>query len=214
MTSPPVAVYGSGGFSREVAWLAEVCGRRVVCFVDDDASRVGRRLNDIEVLSPDVAASRFEDAEVVVAIGSPKARAAVAERAIARGLRPATLVHPHVERSRWITFGAGAVVCAGNILTTNIVLGDYVQINLDCTIGHDVTLDDFSTLAPGVHVSGCVRIGKRAYVGTGASIINGTLEQPLIIGDDAVVGAGACVTRSVDPGVTVVGVPAKPRVKA
>jgi sugar O-acyltransferase (sialic acid O-acetyltransferase NeuD family) len=205
-----VAVYGSGGFAREVAWLAEACGHQVVCFVDDDASRVGRRLNDIEVLAPDVAASRFADARVVAAIGNPAARADVMGRAVARGLRPATLVHPRVERSRWITVGAGAVICAGNILTTNIVIGDYVQINLDCTVGHDVTLDDLSTLAPGVHVSGCVRIGKRAYVGTGATIINGTLDEPLIVGDDAVVGAGACVTRSVEPGITVVGVPAKP----
>jgi sugar O-acyltransferase (sialic acid O-acetyltransferase NeuD family) len=213
VTAGPVAVYGSGGFAREVAWLAEACGHRVVCFVDDDASRVGRRLNDIEVVSPDVAASRFADAGVVAAIGNPAARADVMARAVARGLRPATLVHPRVEHSRWIVFGAGAVICAGNILTTNIVIGDYVQINLDCTVGHDVTLDDFSTLAPGVHVSGCVRIGKRAYVGTGATIINGTLDQPLIVGDDAVVGAGACVTRSVDSGVTVVGVPAKPLTK-
>jgi sugar O-acyltransferase (sialic acid O-acetyltransferase NeuD family) len=170
-------------------------------------------LNDIDVVSPDVAAARFADAGVVVAIGSPRARCTVAERAIARGLRTATLIHPHVERSRWVTVGTGTVICAGNILTTNIIIGDHVQINLDCTVGHDVTLDDFSTLAPGVHVSGCVRIGKRAYIGTGATIINGTLEAPLTIGEDAVVGAGACVTRSVDPGVTVVGVPAKPLAK-
>jgi sugar O-acyltransferase (sialic acid O-acetyltransferase NeuD family) len=213
VTPASVAIYGSGGFAREVAWLAEACGHHVACFVDDDPSHVGRRLNDIDVVSPDVAAARFADAAIVVAIGNPTARRDVVSRAVARGLRPATLIHPHVERSRWITIGSGAVICAGNILTTNIVIGDHVQINLDCTIGHDVTLDDFSTLAPGVHVSGCVRIGRRAYVGTGATIINGTLDQPLIVGDDAVVGAGACVTRSVEPGTTVVGVPAKPLAK-
>jgi sugar O-acyltransferase (sialic acid O-acetyltransferase NeuD family) len=210
VTTPPVAVYGSGGFAREVAWLAEVCGHQVVCFIDDDSSRIGKRLNDIDVVSLDVAASRFPDAGVVAAIGSPVGRVTVVGRAIARRLRPATLIHPRVERSRWITLGTGAVICAGNILTTNIAIGDYVQVNLDCTIGHDVMLDDFSTLAPGVHVSGCVHVGKRAYIGTGATIINGTPDQPLVVGDDAVVGAGACVTRSVEPGVTVVGVPARP----
>jgi acetyltransferase-like isoleucine patch superfamily enzyme len=102
------------------------------------------------------------------------------------------------------------VICAGTILTTNITLGDHVQINLDCTIGHDVELEEYATLAPGVHVSGCVRIGSGAYVGTGAVIINGDQEQPLTIGTGAVIGAGACVTRSVEPGTTVVGVPAKP----
>ena len=72
------------------------------------------------------------------------------------------------------------------------------------------SIPDALRLAPGVHVSGWVRLGRRTYVGTGAAIINGTQEQPLVIGDDAIVGAGACVTRSVEAGVTVVGVPAKP----
>jgi acetyltransferase-like isoleucine patch superfamily enzyme len=53
-------------------------------------------------------------------------------------------------------------------------------------------------------------LGKRVYVGTGAVIKNGTPTQPIVIGDDAVIGAGACVTKSVAPGLTVVGVPARP----
>jgi sugar O-acyltransferase (sialic acid O-acetyltransferase NeuD family) len=210
MTPPRIAVYGGGGFAREVAWLAEACGHEVVCFIDDDPSKIGRTLNDIRVLSIEEAASAFTDAHVAAAIGSPKTRETVTRRAEQHGFRLATLVHPRVERSRWVTFGDGAVICAGNILTTNITIGRHVQINLDCTIGHDVIMDDFATLAPGVHVSGWVTLGRRAYVGTGASIINGTEDRPLVIGEDAVVGAGACVTRSVDPGVTAVGVPAKP----
>ena len=210
MTLAPVAVYGGGGFAREVAWLAEACGCQVVCFIDDDASKIGRTLNEIRVMSIDEAAAVHKDAYVAAAIGSPKTRETVTRRAEQHGFRLATLVHPRAERSRWITFGTGVVICAGTILTTNITIGDHVQVNLDCTIGHDVRMADFATLAPGVHVSGWVSIGRRAYIGTGAAIINGTDEHPLVIGDDAVVGAGACVTRSVDAGVTVVGVPAKP----
>jgi len=71
-------------------------------------------------------------------------------------------------------------------------------------------MGDFTTLAPGVHISGCVHLGKRVYVGTGAVIINGTQEEPIVIGDDAVIGAGACVIKSVPTGQTVVGVPARP----
>jgi len=112
--------------------------------------------------------------------------------------------------SKWIEIGEGTVICAGNILTTNIVLGKQVQINLDCTLGHDVVLSDYATLAPGVHVSGCVQIGRRAYIGTGAEILNGTQNDPIVIGDDAVIGAGACVTCSIPSGQTWVGVPAKP----
>jgi len=121
-----------------------------------------------------------------------------------------TIMHPDTERSEWLEIAEGVVICAGNILTTNIKLGHHVQINLDCTIGHDVIMGDYTTLAPGVHVSGWVHFGKRVYVGTGAVIINGTEEKPLSIGDDAVIGAGACVTKSVPPLETWGGVPAKP----
>jgi acetyltransferase-like isoleucine patch superfamily enzyme len=53
-------------------------------------------------------------------------------------------------------------------------------------------------------------MGKRVYLGTGAVIINGTQEEPLIIEDDVVIGAGACVTKSLSAKQTYVGVPAKP----
>jgi sugar O-acyltransferase (sialic acid O-acetyltransferase NeuD family) len=209
MSIERVAVFGGGGFAREVAWLAETCGYSIACFIDDDATKVGRVFNAVPIVSLQECAMKFPSIRVAAGIGDPASRKSVIDRVVAVGLQPCSLIHPRVERSRWIEFGTGVVVCAGNILTTNIVIGDYAQINLDCTIGHDVELAEYATLAPGVHVSGYVRIGRGAYIGTGAVIINGTCEQPLTIGAGAVVGAGACVTRSVEPGVTAVGVPAK-----
>jgi len=205
-----VAIYGAGGFAREVAWLAESSDLDVVCFIDDDPHQRGKTLNGIPVMGLEDAKGRYPDASLVVAVGSPQVRERMAKKAADWGFSFATIIHPRVERSRWIEVGDGSVIAAGNILTTNIRLGKHVQINLDCTIGHDVVMEDYVTLAPGVHVSGWVRLGKRVYVGTGAVIINGTKEAPLVIGDDAVIGAGAVVTKSVPTGVTVVGVPARP----
>lgn len=210
MNNRAIAVYGSGGSGREVAWLAQICGFQVLCFIDDDSSKIGRTVNEIPVMSIGQVAARFPNVPVAAGIGCPSAREAVIARVVRHQLVPAALVHPGVERSRWVTFGTGVVICAGSILTTNIIVGDHVQINVDCSISHDVHLGDYATLAPGVHVSGFVTIGKRVQIGTGAAIINGTPAAPLTIGDDVVVGAGACVTRSVEAGLTVVGVPARP----
>jgi sugar O-acyltransferase (sialic acid O-acetyltransferase NeuD family) len=210
-----IVIYGAGGFAREVAWLAECCASedracKPVCFIDDDVASHGKILNGLPVMGLEEARGEFPRARVVGGLGSPQVRQRVMEKAAAAGFRFATLIHPNVERSRWVEFGDGAVVCAGNILTANISLGPHVQINLDCTIGHDVLMGDYTTLAPGVHVSGWVHFGRRVYVGTGAVIINGTQDAPILIGDDAIIGAGACVVRSVPAGETVVGVPAKP----
>jgi sugar O-acyltransferase (sialic acid O-acetyltransferase NeuD family) len=215
MTVQQIAVYGAGGFAREVAWLVQSCNGleqlyEVVCFIDDNPATHGTLINGIPSMNLDAACRHFPEAAAVIGIGAPQTRQKVAEKVAASGLKAATIVHPRTEMSDWIEIGEGTVICAGNILTTNIILGKQVQINLDCTVGHDVIMEDYATLAPGVHISGCVHLGKRVYVGTGAVIINGTQDAPLVISDDAIVGAAACVTKSVSPGVTVVGVPAKP----
>jgi sugar O-acyltransferase (sialic acid O-acetyltransferase NeuD family) len=181
-----------------------------VCFVDDDQANHGTTLNDLPVMGLAAARERFPRARIVGAIGSPQLRQHLMEKAAAMGFEFATVLHPRIECSRWVDIGAGTVICAGNMLTTNIVLGKHVQINMDCTIGHDVLMGDYATLAPGVHISGYVHLGKRVYVGTGAVFIHGAQDAPLVIGEDVVVGAGACVTRSVPAGLTVVGVPARP----
>lgn len=217
MLREQIAIYGAGGFAREVAWLAQECkaevtraGYEVVCFIDDNTSLQGSTLNHIPVFSLLDAHRRLPQVKIVGGIGNPRVRQLLMQKAAELGFSYATLIHPRVERSKWLEIGAGTVVCAGSILTTNIVLGEHVQINLSCTIGHDVVMGDYTTLAPGVHVSGWVHFGRRVYVGTGAVIINGSQEHPLMIGDDAVIGAGACVVKPVPPGATVVGVPAKP----
>jgi len=211
MNNKKIAIYGGSGFGREVAWLVESCqdGRVVACFIDDDEKKQGIVLNDVPVLSLEQAAEQHPDAKIVGGIGNPRIRELLINKAATRGFSFDTLVHPRVEMSKWLEIGIGTVICAGDILTTNIRLGAHVQINLDCTIGHDVVLDDYTTLAPGVHVSGCVQCGKRVYIGTGAVILNGTQENPITIGDDAIIGAGACVTKSIPAGQTWVGVPAK-----
>lgn len=213
-----VVIYGGGGFGREIAWLVESCSapdkRYNIAYIIDDAPEShGTRLNDIEVVSLETARARVPGAQLVSAIGVPKLRETLTIRAKAAGFEPGTFVHPRVERSGWIEIGEGTVICAGNTLTTNIRLGRHVQINLGCTVGHDVVMGDFTTLAPGVHVSGWVHFGRRVYVGSGAVLINGHVGAPLTVGDDAVIGAGACVVRSVPPGITVAGVPAKELVR-
>lgn len=216
---PPkkVAVYSVGGFGREVAWLIGSCitpggdsEYDLLCFLDDDPQKQGQVINGLSVRSLDSLSEKARDTHLVVAVGSPRTRRGIVEKAERSGFEFETIVHPRVERSAYLDIGEGSVICAGCILTVNIVIEKHVQINLDCTIGHDVRIGAFTTLAPGVHVSGCVHLGEEVYIGTGATIINGTFDEPLIIEDKVVVGAGACVTKSIPTGQTVVGIPARP----
>ena len=213
-----LAVYGCGGFGRELAWLAATpaTGRphfRMVAFVDDDPERLGRTVGDWPVLTLPTLIERHPGAQVSIGAGAPKVRETLAGKLDAAGVASPLLIDASVRDAHRSTYGDGTVICAGSILTCDVTLGRHVQINLDCTIGHDAVLEDFVTLAPGVHVSGWVRIERGAYIGTGASIINGVEGRPLVVGAGATVGAGAVVTRAVEPGSLVVGVPAKAKLQ-
>ena len=209
-------IFGAGGFGREVASWADRAqwqgrGFKVVGFVDDNL--VAAELNGLPVLTLATAAERHPQAGVLATVGQPRVRERLIAKAAEIGLRAtAPLLHPNIEYDQqYVSFGEGVVVCAGNILTVNIEVEAHVQINLDCTVGHDAVLRAYSTLSPGVHISGNVTLEECSFLGTGAVTVQGLPGRPLVIGADSVVGAGAVVTRDVAPGTTVVGVPARAR---
>ncbi len=81
------------------------------------------------------------------------------------------IIHPSVvfdTRNNKIKMGIGNILCAGSILTTDIIIKDFALINLNCTIGHDVEIASFTTFSPGVHISGNVKVGENVFLGTGA----------------------------------------------
>ena len=64
-------------------------------------------------------------------------------------------------------------------------------------------------IAPGVAISGAVKVGDLAMMGVGSCAIQG-----VTIGKGAMVGAGAAVVRDIPDGALAVGVPARVRREA
>jgi sugar O-acyltransferase (sialic acid O-acetyltransferase NeuD family) len=205
-----LVIVGAGGFGREVAWLAsEVLEPyRVIGFLDDQHDLAERDLGGFPHLGPVTDWQRHADASFVVAIGNPRTRASVVERMNACGtVNYGSLVHRDCRIGPACSLGAGSIVCAGCILTTNVVVGAHTIINIGSTIGHDVRIGAFVTLAPQAAVSGCVTIATGVEVGTAASI-----RQGLTIGEGGMLGMGSALTKNIPPNTFFFGVPAK-RVK-
>jgi sugar O-acyltransferase (sialic acid O-acetyltransferase NeuD family) len=203
-----VAIYGAGGFAREVAWLLEDCPQHELVAFIDDSPHAPREIHGIEVLAFERFTREHKGTATTIAIANPKIRERLARKCELAGVPFATVAHPSARMSKRVRLSEGSIICCGNILTVDIDIGRHVHINLDCTIGHDVRIGDHVTLAPGVHVSGNVHIERGVTIGTGATIINGMPGFPIVIGEHAVIGAGACVTKSVEAGCLYAGVPA------
>lgn len=104
-------------------------------------------------------------------------------------------IHPAVPMGRrlWLDHGLGFVV------------GSTALIEDDVSIWHGVTLGtDLKDLGPTRHP----RLRRGCTIGAGAILLGG-----IDIGENAVVAAGAVVTKSVPAGATVAGVPARERAR-
>ncbi|MET0822414.1 MAG: DapH/DapD/GlmU-related protein [Aeromicrobium sp.] len=99
-------------------------------------------------------------------------------------------------RNVFVNHGCTAVVVGGIEIGDDVMIGPNVQL---ISGGHSLdpeTRRTVSTCAP-------VRIGRGAWLGAGSTILPG-----VTVGDDAVVAAGAVVTKDVAPRTLVGGVPA------
>lgn len=202
-------IIGAGGFGREVAWLVERINEvnptwNLKGFIDDNESLWGNVEGDYPVLGGCEYLKSLGDVYAVCAVGSAKVRKIIIGRIKESNVKFATLIDPSVLVSKRVEIGEGSIICAGTIITVDIRIGNHVIINLDCTIGHDVDIEDFVTIYPSVNLSGNVLIGQCTELGTGTQIIQGKT-----ITANSIVGAGAVVVKNIEEPGTYVGSPAK-----
>ena len=212
------AIYGASGCGRGIMPLArdmlrsEGLADSELVFIDDDPSLTV--INNQRVY----CYSEFADLSaklkrVSVAIANSRIRESLASRLESDGMVPWTVIAQNAVIMDDVQVGEGAIISPFVTLTSNIRIGRFFHANLYSYVEHDCIIGDFVTFAPGVKCNGNVVIEDHAYIGTGAILKQGKPGEPLVIGKGAVVGMGSVVTKSVAPGTTVVGNPAKPMVR-
>ena len=210
----PLVIIGAGGFGREVLELIRDINNATPAFeflgfLDDGQTsselleRVGAR-----TLGPSSRLAEI-DASFVIAIGAAEPRRQIDALARSHGREAVAVIHPWATIGRDVEIGEGAVVAAGARLTTHVFVGRHAHVNINCTVGHDAIIEDFATLAGGVHLGGGCVIEEGASLGLGSVVL-----PNVRVGRGAVVGAGAVVVRDVAPGATVLGAVARPTLAA
>jgi sugar O-acyltransferase (sialic acid O-acetyltransferase NeuD family) len=215
-------VIGAGGFGKEVMplaahWLPIWDGvdhdSKLVFVVEDQYFKPNQQVNGYRVMSmTEFLNAPASERRYNISIGNSAVRERIANSIPADVAKPFSIVAPNHVSLDENTLGEGAIFCGFTTVTSNAKIGRFFHANLYSYVAHDCVIGDFVTFAPGVMCNGHVVIEDHAYIGTGAIIRDGT-DKPIVIGRGAIVGMGAVVTKSVPPGVTVIGNPARPLTK-
>lgn len=104
--------------------------------------------------------------------------------------------HLSIGKNVFINFNCTFLTLGGIVIEDNVLIGPDVKILSE---GHPLSPVERQSLIPGK-----VHIKQNAWIGAGATILPG-----ISIGENAVVAAGAVVTKDVPANTVVAGIPAK-----
>ena len=210
-----IAIFGAGGFGREIACLIEWINKSIkneeekwnlVGFFADGATigeknEYGTLLGGRKELN-----ERTKPLGLVIAIGTPKAVRYIAESITNPKVFFPNLIAPNVVflDAENYKIGRGNIICNNCMVSCNVTIGDFNIFNGYIPIGHDTVIGNYNVIMPSVNISGGVVMGNGNFMG-----VKSTVLQYLKIGNDVRVGANSLIMRNTKDGKLYVGVPAK-----
>lgn len=210
-----IAIFGAGGFGREVACLIRSINESIgvkdeewhLIGFFDDVKEKGYKTEFGEVLGGMDALNDWPTpVAVAIAIGSPRAVKAISGKITNSLVYFPTLIAPDVtfyDRDS-VTLGKGNIICSQCLVSLNVSFGDFNIFNNFITVGHDVVIGNYNSIMPAARISGNVSFGDCNFIGVASIIL-----QTIKIGNNTTVGAGSVVMRKTKDGCTYVGNPAK-----
>jgi acetyltransferase EpsM len=201
VTSERIAILGAGGHATVIVATLLAMGRQVSAIFDDSPDNRRHHVLGIPVCGSIADVRLSSCTHAIIGVGDNNARKRISQEI---DIEWTTAVHPSAWVHPDVILGPGTVVFAGGIVQPCASLGAHVILNTKASVDHHCQVGDYCHIAD-AHVGGSVSLGEGVFIGLGSTVLPG-----LRVGDWAVVGAGAVVTKDVPPTTTVVGVPARP----
>ena len=207
-----IAIYGAGGFGREVACLLNKINEEkptweLVGFFDDgiekgrEVSHFGKVLGGIKELN-----SWPQELSIAITIGNPKIVKSIISNITNPNIQFPNIIAPTVYFADPETFkiGKGNIIQKHCSFSCDVTIGDFNVMDGADVFGHDDVVGSFNTFMPAMRISGEVSIGNGNFFGVGSIIL-----QQIKVGNDIRLGAGSVLMRKPKDGFLYMGNPAK-----
>lgn len=209
-----IAVFGAGGFGREVACLIRLINESLdepkwnfIGFFDDNVELKGTSNEYGEVLGGKTELNTWETPlDIAIAIGSPNALKLVTEGITNPLVDFPNVIAPNVQ---WldrnnVRMGKGNVICSGCLISCNVEFGNFNILNGFIPVGHDTTIGSYNVIMPSCNISGGIVMGDCNFMGVKSVVL-----QYLKVGNNVRIGAGSVVMRNTKDGYLYIGTPAQ-----
>ena len=206
-----IAIYGFGGFGREIACLIKDINSikpryNLVGFFDDNVvlgttNPYGSILGGLHELN-----AYSQRLCIVMAIASPDILSTLIPQITNPNVTFPNLYasNTHFFDKETFTAGRGNVAFFGCRFSCNVTMGNFNLINAQVAFGHDARIGDYNVFGPSARLSGDTHVGDENFFGVASILLQGKR-----IGNQTRVGAGSIVMRNTKDGYLYFGNPAK-----
>lgn len=209
-----IAIFGAGGFGREVACLIKRINESLdeprwnfIGFFDDNEALKGTQNEYGSVIGGRKELNEYEgNLSIAIGIGSPSAVKAIVCNITNPNVEYPNLLDPTVQIADENNYelGKGNVFCSNCIISIAVKVGDFNSFNNNTVLGHDDVVGNFNSFMPNVNISGGVKIGDCNFFG-----VKSTVLQFLKIGNNTKIGGMSLILRNTKDGFLYMGVPGK-----
>lgn len=205
-----IAVYGAGGFGKEVVCMINAINEvnpqwNFIGFFDDGIEKgakniFGEILGGIETLN-----AWDKELHVVFSIATPHILKKIVGKIVNNNVKFPNLVAPNVNifHEESLQIGQGNLLFFGTRISCEVIIGDFNLLNGYVSLGHDVQIGSFNVLGPMVRLSGNVTIEDENFFGVQSIVLQG-----LKMGNKTKVGPNSVIIRNTKDETLYMGNPA------
>lgn len=201
-------IIGAKGLAKEVVQILESLNEDESIHLFDDVNLEDKNtlFDKYPILRSEKQVKlKFEkDKRFLLGLGNPNLRLMLYKRFSNLGGSLKGVISNEAHIGNYVSIDNGATLMPGVKISNDVHIGKALLAYYNVIITHNVQIGDFVELSPGCKLLGHVIVEDNVQIGSGAIIL-----PKLTIGKGAVVGAGAVVTKNVQPNTTVIGSPAR-----